>query len=126
MKQMDERIKKIADYYGFTSQANMLCEESAEYMVALNKLRRGKTEAYANVKEEVADIIVVAKQLRYLLGVDEIDKIISEKLDRQIQRIHDESEPETAELPEVNTEGMQPGEIRTARNGNAWKSVKKI
>lgn len=123
---MDERIKKIADYYGFTSQANMLCEESAEYMVALNKLRRGKTEAYANVKEEVADIIVMAMQLRYLLGADEIDSIISEKLDRQIQRIKDESEPETAELPEVNTEGMQPGEIRTARNGDAWKKVKKI
>ena len=91
---MDERIKKIADYYGFTSQANMLCEESAEYMVALNKLRRGKTEAYANVKEEVADIIVVAMQLRYLLGADEIDKIISEKLDRQIQRIEAEKEQE--------------------------------
>lgn len=89
---MDERIKKIADHYGFTSQANMLCEESAEYMVALNKLRRGKPEAYANVKEEVADIIVVAKQLRYLLGADEIDKIISEKLDRQIQRIEAERE----------------------------------
>lgn len=123
---MDERIKKIADYYGFTSQANMLCEESAEYMVALNKLRRGKPEAYANVKEEVADIIVVAKQLRYLLGADEIDRIISEKLDRQIQRIKDESEPETAELPEVNTEGMQSGEIRTVRNGDAWKSVMKM
>ena len=123
---MDERIKKIADYYGFTSQANMLCEESAEYMVALNKLRRGKPEAYANVKEEVADIIVVAKQLRYLLGVDEIDRIISEKLDRQIQRIKDESEPETAELPEIDTEGMQSGEIRTERNGDAWKSVMKI
>lgn len=123
---MDERIKKIADHYGFTSQANMLCEESAEYMVALNKLRRGKAEAYENIKEEVADIIVVAKQLRYLLGAAEIDRIISEKLDRQIQRLKDESEPEAAELPEVNTEGMQSGEIRTARNGDAWKSVMKM
>lgn len=87
---MDERIKKIADHYGFTSQANMLCEESAEYMVALNKLRRGKAEAYENIKEEVADIIVVAMQLRYLLGADEIDRIISDKLDRQIQRIEAE------------------------------------
>lgn len=84
---MDERLKRIADHYGFTSQANMLCEESAEYMVALNKLRRGKPEAYANVKEEVADIIVVAMQLRYLLGADDIDKIIESKLDRQLDRI---------------------------------------
>lgn len=96
---MDERIKKIAGYYGFTSQANMLCEESAEYMVALNKLRRGKPEAYANVKEEVADIIVVAKQLRYLLGADEIDRIISDKLDRQIQRIEAEREEEKNNVP---------------------------
>lgn len=53
-------------------------------------------------------------------------KIISEKLDRQMQRIKDESEPETAELPEVDIEGMQSGEIRTARNGDAWIKVKKI
>ena len=75
---MDERIKQIADHYGFSSQADMLIEEAAEYMVALNKLRRGKSEAYKNIKEELADILVVASQLRYLLGEDEIDKIIAE------------------------------------------------
>jgi len=87
---MDERIKKIADYYGFSSQADMLIEEAAEYMVALNKLRRGKSEAYKNIKEEVADILVVASQLRYLLGEDEIDKIMNKKLKRQLQRIKQE------------------------------------
>ena len=80
-------IKEIADHYGFTSQANMLCEESAEYMVALNKFRRGKAEAYENIKEEVADIIVVALQLYYLLGAEDIDKIIDSKIERQLDRI---------------------------------------
>ena len=87
----DLRIEQIAAHYGFTSQADMLCEESAEYMVALNKLRRGKPEAYDNIKEEVADVLIMARQLRYLLGYEDIDRIINEKLDRQMRRISDEN-----------------------------------
>ena len=88
----DLRIEKIATHYGFTSQADMLCEESAEFMVALNKLRRGSPDAYDNIKEEVADVLIVARQLRYLLGYEEIDRIIEEKLERQIQRIANEDQ----------------------------------
>lgn len=87
----DQRIKQIAEHYGFTNQANMLIEESAEFTQAVCKLRRGNTEAYENIKEELADVIIVAKQLRYLLGADQIDKIISSKLDRQIERIGNEN-----------------------------------
>ena len=87
----DLRIEQIAAHYGFTSQADILCEESAEYMVALNKLRRGKAEAYENIKEEVADVLIVARQLRYLLGYESIDKIIEDKLSRQMRRISDEN-----------------------------------
>ena len=87
----DLRIEQIATHYGFTSQSDMLCEESAEFMVALNKLRRGKPEAYDNIKEEVADVLIVARQLRYLLGYEDIDRIINEKLDRQMRRINDEN-----------------------------------
>ena len=87
----DFRIEQIAAHYGFTSQADMLCEESAEYMVALNKLRRGDPNAYENIKEEVADVLIVARQLRFLLGYDNIDKIIEDKLSRQLRRIADEA-----------------------------------
>lgn len=84
------QLKQIADHYGFTSQANMLTEEAAEYTVALNKLRRGNTNAYDDIKEEVADVIVIALQLRELLGADKIDEIIHEKIDRQLHRIQNE------------------------------------
>ena len=87
----DFRIEQIAAHYGFTSQADMLCEESAEYMVALNKLRRGDPNAYENIKEEVAAVLIVARQLRFLLGYDNIDKIIEDKLSRQLRRIADEA-----------------------------------
>lgn len=88
---MNEEIKKIADYYGYTSQADMLIEESAEYTQAVCKVRRnGSLEAFQNVKEELADVIVVASQLRYLLGAEEIDRIIEEKVKRQLSRIEEE------------------------------------
>lgn len=86
----DMRIEHIATYYGFTSQADMLTEEAAEFTQAVNKLRRGFPDAYKNIKEEVADVLVVALQLRYLLGGDEIDKIMRDKTKRQIERIREE------------------------------------
>ena len=88
----DPRIWQIANHYGFTSQANMLTEEAAEFTVALNKLRRGSSEAYEQIKEEVADSLVIALQLRLLLGADEIDEIMDEKIDRQLERIQSEGE----------------------------------
>lgn len=83
----DDALKIIADHYGFSSQADMLCEEAAEFTVALNKLRRGHAESYNNVKEELADVLVIALQLRLLLGVQDIDNIMNEKVQRQLNRI---------------------------------------
>jgi NTP pyrophosphatase (non-canonical NTP hydrolase) len=89
---MEDKIIQIADHYGFTSQANMLTEEAAEFTVALNKLRRGNTDYYDQIKEEVADVLVIAYQLRHLLGAETIDKIIEEKVERQLGRIREEKE----------------------------------
>ena len=89
-KEIITKLKQIAEHYGFTSQANMLTEEAAEYTVALNKLRRGNTDAYDNIKEEVADVLVIALQLRELLGAEKIDEIIHEKIERQLERIRKE------------------------------------
>ena len=154
---MDERIKKIADYYGYESQMDMLCEECGEFVQARNKLRRNVDGAYQNCLEEIADIAIMVEQMKLICGADRIEQIMNEKLDRQIKRICDEEglceryypvygkyaadgdlcindgmsagtcyckgdkakcNYKTAELPEVDTEGMQSGEIRTARNGD--------
>ena len=90
----DPRIETIANHYGFTSQANMLTEEAAEYTVALNKLRRGNTQFYEQIKEEVADVLVIALQLRVLLGAEEIDRIMNTKIERQLGRIREEKNDE--------------------------------
>jgi NTP pyrophosphatase (non-canonical NTP hydrolase) len=88
--ELQKKFGAIEYHYGFTSQANMLMEEAAEFTVALNKLRRGSQEEYNNIKEELADVLVVAQQLRLLLGPEDIDKIINEKVERQLNRIDEE------------------------------------
>lgn len=88
---MHEKIKQIADHYGFTLEADMVVEECSELIQAICKLRRGYSkEIYDNLKEEVADVLVVANYMRYFLGENEIDSIMLDKLDRQIKRIEDE------------------------------------
>lgn len=91
---MDEEINRIADHYGFTSQANMLIEESAEFTQAVCKLRRGQN-SYDNIREELADVLLVALQLRHIIGADSVDYIIKQKIERQLERIRKEQEIET-------------------------------
>ena len=97
-----KKLKAIAEHYGIQKQVGMLCEESAEFIQAVNKYYRAintihydsqeEKHRYNNLKEELADVIVVALQLRYLFGEEEIDRIIRKKIKRQIRRIADERE----------------------------------
>ena len=89
-KSTDKRLVLIAEHYGFTNQADMLCEEAAEYITARNKIKRGIFESAHNFKEELADVLIVALQLRYMLGEKNIDNIIEQKIQRQLERISNE------------------------------------
>lgn len=100
----DARIEFIANHYGFTSQANMLTEEAAEFTVALNKLRRSNTNAYNNIKEEVADVLVIALQLRVLLGPEKIDQIMNDKIERQLRRINEGASSDIQYINELTKE----------------------
>lgn len=84
---MDERIKKIAEYYGYSAQADALLEQRAEFMVALNRFRKGKTSSYKEIKEKAAEVLCIALQLQHLLGEEEIERLMSISLDTQIQEI---------------------------------------
>jgi NTP pyrophosphatase (non-canonical NTP hydrolase) len=90
-KSEDSRIIQIANHYGYTAQSDKIIEETAELTQAILKLRWGYSpELLEHVKEEVADVLIMARQLRVMLGAEDIDRIIGEKLDRQIERIADE------------------------------------
>lgn len=88
-----ESLHTIADTYGVSNQSLKLIEETSEYNQALCKLLTGDNSKIVseNVKEELADILVVALQLRYLIGEIDIDSIMSKKVQRQLNRISAQS-----------------------------------
>ena len=100
----NESIRKIADYYGFDEQSRQLAEECAELIVAVNKAYRlqkinicpffdevamERKNAFNDVIEEIADVTIMLEQIKCLLQISDTDinKIIEQKLNRQLERI---------------------------------------
>lgn len=99
-----EKIKKIADHYGYDAQSRQCIEEMAELTQAINKFWRNQldcgnielpddpeeipifTKEYDNLIEEMADVQVTLLQMTYLLKTD-IQSMVDIKLDRQLERI---------------------------------------
>lgn len=91
-----EKIQYIADHYGLAAQLAQTREECAELIVATSKLDRAKTDAERrratdHVTEEMADVAIMLRQLRYLLDNNTALQLLTEqKLNRQIRRIREE------------------------------------
>lgn len=82
---MKKEITEIADYFGYEQQKNMLIEEQAELIQALNKFdRKGTKESFNNIIEEMADVELMIDQVRYLLDINKeaIEEIKAEKVKR--------------------------------------------
>lgn len=96
----DEKIKKIADYYGKESQLDILQEECAELVQAVSKYKRGKDDDFSHLLEEMADVTIMIEQVLYLLEkkmiaeessvYDAYFAFFDKKLDRQIKRMEKE------------------------------------
>lgn len=88
-----EKIKYIADHYGLNNQTMIAVEEMAELTKCISKCKRypaidKRIEPYIeSIREEVADVWIMMEQLKYLLGQNEVDRIVHEKLERQMKRI---------------------------------------
>lgn len=97
----EQKIKYIADHYGYEPQSRQLIEEMAELTVALNKGWRKTFDTVDKIpnmddeeciEEEIVDVEIMLSQIKYLLGLgdEELYQIIENKLDRQIERINQE------------------------------------
>lgn len=109
---LDEKIKKIADYYGLEVQLNRLAEECAEYAAARLKYqwyfdrymyagdKSPSTLAAMNAAEkecekELSDVFTVVSQFKVYMRRDSelkqrILKNMEFKVDRQLKRIEQE------------------------------------
>lgn len=72
--------------WGPLAQMGVAMEECAELIVAINQLLRGRVEHDA-VAEEVADVEIMCKQLRLIVGNELVDTAKEKKLVRLRDRI---------------------------------------
>lgn len=97
-----KKLQMIADNYGFRNQSMMLIEECSELQKAICKWHRNRgdflrsessdCDERTDIIDELADVIVMAKQLTYLLSAeDEVSEQIEFKLDRQLRRMEEEN-----------------------------------
>lgn len=87
---------RVIGCYGHDAQAMIHMEECSELIQAISKMRRvrnsGKDdgEAYDNLVEEVADVLICIEQLRLMYDIPDhaIQGVIYEKCARQEARIN--------------------------------------
>lgn len=97
---MDDRIKTIADHYGYEAQSRQLIEEMAELTQALSKEWRCAIGCLTDenydvlvsiIAEEAADVEIMLEQLKYLL---EIENEAAYWKERKLERTMGKIEPE--------------------------------
>lgn len=98
----EQKFKFIADHYGFKKQSMMMIEECSELQKAICKWNRERGDLLrsessdcderAAIIDELADVIIMANQISYLLSAeDEVSEQIEFKLDRQMRRMEEEN-----------------------------------
>ena len=87
------RIEIIAEHYGLELQLIKGIEEMAEFSAEISKHlfnnAFNETQIKDSFVEELADVIIMISQIRYLLKdrVANIEEVINKKLNRQMDRI---------------------------------------
>lgn len=114
-KSREEKIRTIARHYGYDAQSRQCIEEMAELTQAINKYWRTELECgkylydpwdgympngskeYFNLVEEITDVQIMLEQMKFFLAAGhDVNRIIDEKLDRQIYRIEHKSDSKKA------------------------------
>ena len=76
---------KALHIWGKESQLDMTVEECAEFIAALNRMRRGRTD-FLPLFDEIADVEIMIEQMRLMFGDNGIDKAKRSKLIRLAER----------------------------------------
>lgn len=91
---IDKQLKYIHSEY-FELDEAILKYESGNYLGDLN-YEESEKKAKEHIIEEIADVMVMLKQFQYYYGIEDkqIEEIMKFKIDRQLNRIKEESEKE--------------------------------
>ena len=91
------RQREVIGFYGHERQSMIHCEELAELIQAISKMRRAKASgkdsggAYENLVEELADCMICMEQVMEMYGISEreIQWVVERKCARQEERMYD-------------------------------------
>lgn len=95
---MDERIKTIAEHYGFENQTEKAIEEMSELIVAIKHMKKPNPErgAFVDFLNELTDVEIMIGQLK-MLAINQSDeayvfleKNYEFKVSREMMRIEAE------------------------------------
>ena len=102
---MKDKLLEIINHYGIDKQLKYIHSEYFELDEAIMDYRYSgvdfnydeeardiEKEYIHHIAEEIADVMVMLKQFQYYYGIsdEKIEKIMKEKVDRQLERIKDE------------------------------------
>lgn len=100
---MKDKLLEIINHYGIDKQLKYIHSEYFELDEAIMDAEKFKPKSFTqlninlenytnHVAEELADVMVMLKQFQYYYGIldEEIEKIMNEKVDRQLERIKNE------------------------------------
>ncbi len=79
-------LKAALSYYGSDRQMAKMTEECAELIVALHHFAGSKIGSAA-VIEEIADVLIMANQMRLLFGRAQVDAAVAYKVERLARRM---------------------------------------
>ena len=86
------KLVVIANYYGLPMQREKFVEELAELIVEIKHDQRNhEIKVSDHFLEEFADVLVMSEQMKLFMNADhhaKVAKIIRQKIDRTIKRLH--------------------------------------
>ncbi len=91
IKENDDLYKKAIELWGEEAQLEMIVEECAELIHAIQKLKRNdgdRLPKLEKVHEEIADVRIVLEQAYYFFSRKTIDKFYNQKLTRLAHRVY--------------------------------------
>ena len=96
---MKDKLLSIINYYGLNNQQRKLQEEIFELQEAITELNIAErdtmlfdlTTFYDNISEEMADVLVILKQICIYFNIDQkkLSDIMKYKINRTINRMED-------------------------------------
>jgi hypothetical protein len=121
---MKDKLLEIISFYGIDKQLKYIHSEyfeldeaiiQKEYPAIVKGHKNEQLDILENkhIAEELADVMVMLKQFQYYYGIseEEIEKIMNEKIDRQLERIKKNDEDTIKWLKEHNENAFKKHNI---------------